>query len=66
MAHEVTKTHECKCQRTWNNIEFVSAELESDGRLALTHDCIEDKDESCVHLLTADTAKLIKAAVCGD
>lgn len=63
MAHEATKTHECKCEKSWADIQFDSAELESDGRLALTHDCGKHEDETCVHLLSADTAKLIKTAV---
>lgn len=66
MAHEATRAHECTCQRSWADIDFEKAELEPDGRLAISHRCEQHDDETCVHIVSAKTAQLVKAAVCKD
>ena len=63
MQRHTPKPHQCTCLKSWQGIEFETVELDSDGRLALTHECGEHAGDLCVHLLSAETTELVKTAL---
>ena len=63
---ELNAAHECKCEKSWADMDFAGAKLLEDGRVALTHTCESHGEGQCTHMLNAKTVKLVQNALKGE
>ncbi len=61
--HELDIAHACECEKNWEKMEFRSAKLLEDGRMALAHQCETHGKGTCTHFLDSETVKLVQNAL---
>ena len=61
--HELDVTHTCECSRSWDDVRFESARLLENGDLVLVHQCESHGKGNCLHILKAETVRLVQNAL---